>query len=102
MLQSVPKILLAVAYAEPRDSVRLEAVRPNGINQVQSELVSDRLPADIAFCGSEATTASRMDEFTWKQVYASWNQGSRSLQGMALQGETVKQLQLLLALLRLL
>jgi hypothetical protein len=32
----------------------------------------------------------------------SWNQGSRSLQGMALQGETVEHLQLLLMLLRLL
>jgi len=35
MLQSVPKILLAIAYAEPRDSVRLEAVRLNGISQVK-------------------------------------------------------------------
>jgi hypothetical protein len=31
----------------------------------------------------------------------SWNQGSRSLQGMSLQSETVKHLQLLLMLLRL-
>ena len=35
MLQSVPKILLAIADAEPRDSARLEAVRPNGISQVK-------------------------------------------------------------------
>jgi len=81
---------------------RLCATRSSATQRNQSSQAIARLSADIAFCGSEAKTAGPMDDFTWKQVYASWNQGSRSLQGMTLQGETVKQLQLLLALLRLL
>jgi len=58
-------------------------------------------PQDIAVRKSNATTVSRMYDFTWKQVHASWNQGSGSLQGTSLQSETVKHLHLLLILLRL-
>jgi hypothetical protein len=41
---SLPKTLLAVAYAEPRESVRLEAVRLNGIDKSKSGLVNDFPP----------------------------------------------------------
>jgi hypothetical protein len=59
---SLPKTLLAIAYAEPEESVRLEAVRPNGINQSVRLMIN--FPPDIASRGSNAMTASRMDDFT--------------------------------------
>jgi hypothetical protein len=76
-MQSVPKLCLALSHMpRPREAVRLEAVRLNGINH--SESVID-FPPDIAIREPNAVTASRMDDFHCESKFYAFMESRLSL-----------------------